>query len=146
MSYTIIEVSCNVTAVSSCCFGVFWRNKRLTSVNHFQNRFNMDYDSKNKIAEFYYKYIFVQYCVTHLMHSQVGSHHLTILMSTHRMETLHQVFSASRQSEASQNSVSSNNYIFPAQTSSASYLGGNGFRSCSRDQLPDFFQFFSVGS
>jgi hypothetical protein len=146
MSYTIIEVSCNVTAVSSCFFSEFWRNIRLMPVNHLQDQFNMDCDSKNKIVEFYYKYIFVSYYVTHLMQSQVGNQHLTTVTSTHRMETLHHVSSSSLQWEASWKSVSSNNHVFSAQTSSASCLGGTGFRSCSTDQLPHFFQSLWVGS
>lgn len=128
MSYTIIEVSCNVTTVSSCFFSDFCRNIRLTSVNHLQDRFNVEYDSKYKIAEFYYKYIFISYYVTHLMHSQVGNQHLTTVMSTHRMEPLHHVFSTSLQWEASQKSVSSKEHVFSAQTSSALCLGGTGFQ------------------
>jgi hypothetical protein len=89
VSYTIIKVSCNVNVVSSCFFGDFWRNIELTSINHLWDRFNMDCDSKNKIAEFYHKYSFASYHVTYLTHSQVGSQHLTLLMSTQRTGTLH---------------------------------------------------------
>jgi hypothetical protein len=74
----------------------------------------MDCDSKNKIAECYHKYLFVSYYVIHQMHLQVGNQHLSTLMSTHRMETLHHIFSTSLHLEANRNSVSSNNHVFSA--------------------------------
>jgi hypothetical protein len=92
----------------------------------------MDCNSENEIEEFYNKYIFVSYYVTHIMLSQASSH--TIMMSTQN-ENIASASSTSLQPEGSRNSAVSNSHIFSAQTSSATCLGVTGFHSCSRYKL-----------